>query len=85
MEMMLDASGNKQIERTWHMNQNPGCPQGGMEKLTNGDKSTQPRPHRIPESLSAFCNIVSFTAANTSLMLLVSVAWVRLFTHKQSG
>lgn len=32
----------------------------------------------MPESLSAFCNIVSFTAANTSRIFEVSVACVRL-------
>ena len=34
--------------------------------------------HNIPESFSAFCNIVSFTAAKTSRMFVVSVACVRL-------
>jgi len=34
--------------------------------------------HNIPESFRAFCRIVSFTAAKTSRMLVVSVAWVRL-------
>lgn len=34
--------------------------------------------HRIPESLSAFWRIVSLTAAKTSLMLVVSVACVKL-------
>lgn len=33
---------------------------------------------RIPESLSAFCRIVSFTAAKTSRIFDVSVACVRL-------
>jgi len=33
--------------------------------------------YRIPESRSAFCRIVSFTAANTNRMLLVSVACVK--------
>lgn len=33
---------------------------------------------RIPESFSAFCRIVSLTAANTRRMLEVSVACVRL-------
>ena len=37
-----------------------------------------PKYHSIPESFNAFCSIVSFTAANTSRMLLVSVACVRL-------
>jgi hypothetical protein len=32
----------------------------------------------MPESLSAFCSIVSLTAANTSRMFDVSVACVRL-------
>lgn len=34
--------------------------------------------HRMPESFSAFCKIVSLTAANTSRMFVVSVACVRL-------
>ena len=34
--------------------------------------------YRIPESFKAFCKIVSLTAAKTSRMLVVSVAWVRL-------
>ena len=34
--------------------------------------------HNIPESLRAFCKIVSFTAAKTSRTLVVSVACVRL-------
>lgn len=34
--------------------------------------------YRIPESLRAFWRMVSFTAAKTSRMLEVSVAWVRL-------
>lgn len=34
--------------------------------------------HKMPESFNAFCNIVSFTAAKTSLILDVSVACVRL-------
>ena len=33
--------------------------------------------YRIPESLSAFCKMVSFTAAKTILILLVSVACVK--------
>lgn len=31
----------------------------------------------MPESRSAFCKMVSLTAANTRRMLLVSVAWVK--------
>lgn len=34
--------------------------------------------HKMPESFSAFCRIVSFTAANTSLIFDVSVACVKL-------
>lgn len=34
--------------------------------------------YRMPESLSAFCSIVSFTAAKTRRMFEVSVACVRL-------
>ena len=34
--------------------------------------------YRMPESLSAFCNIVSLTAANTRRIFDVSVACVRL-------
>ena len=34
--------------------------------------------HRMPESLRAFCKMVSFTAANTKRIFVVSVAWVRL-------
>lgn len=41
------------------------------------------RYHRIPDSLRAFCKIVSFTVTKTSLMLDVSVAWVIL--HSQDG
>lgn len=32
----------------------------------------------MPESLRAFCRMVSLTAANTNRMFVVSVAWVRL-------
>ena len=35
----------------------------------------------MPESLSAFCSIVSFTAANTNRMFDVSVACVKLRTQ----
>lgn len=35
--------------------------------------------YRIPEAFSAFCIIVSFTAANTSRIFVVSVACVRLY------
>ena len=34
--------------------------------------------HNIPDSAKALCKIVSLTAANTSLMLDVSVACVKL-------
>ena len=36
--------------------------------------------HKMPESLSAFCRIVSLTAANTSRIFVVSVACVKLRT-----
>lgn len=36
------------------------------------------KDHKMPESLSAFCRIVSLTAAKTSRMFDVSVACVRL-------
>lgn len=35
-------------------------------------------PYKIPESIKAFCKMVSLTAAKTNRMLVVSVAWVRL-------
>jgi hypothetical protein len=34
--------------------------------------------YRMPESFNAFCSIVSFTAANTSRIFVVSVACVKL-------
>jgi len=34
--------------------------------------------HNMPESFKAFCRIVSFTAAKTSRMFVVSVACVKL-------
>ena len=40
--------------------------------------------HRIPESRSALFNIVSLTAAKTSLMLDVSVACVKLTPESAS-
>lgn len=36
----------------------------------------------MPDSISAFCSIVSLTAAKTSRILEVSVAWVRLFEEE---
>lgn len=36
------------------------------------------RNYRMPESFSAFCSIVSLTAANTRRMFVVSVACVKL-------
>ena len=41
-------------------------------------KTAAARYHRIPDSLSAFCKIVSFTVMKTSLILDVSVACVIL-------
>ena len=40
--------------------------------------------YRIPESFKAFCKIVSLTAAKTSRMLVVSVAWVRLKVKEEA-
>lgn len=37
--------------------------------------------YRMPESRSAFVRMVSFTAAKTSRIFVVSVAWVRLRPH----
>ena len=37
--------------------------------------------YRMPESARALCSIVSLTAAKTSRMFDVSVAWVRLFVR----
>jgi len=45
---------------------------------TRRDDNTRNGVHRIPESFSAFCSIVSFTAAKTSRIFVVSVACVRL-------
>ena len=39
--------------------------------------------HRIPDAFRAFCIIVSFTAANTSRIFVVSVACVRLKAPSQ--
>ena len=36
--------------------------------------------YKIPDAFKAFCIIVSFTAANTSRIFVVSVACVRLRT-----
>ena len=60
----------------------PLPPVGRMkEKSTGvGDATTAVRhDHRMPESFRAFCRIVSLTAAKTSRMLVVSVAWVKLW------
>lgn len=43
-----------------------------------GEQDGNAANHSIPESFSAFCNIVSFTAAKTSRIFDVSVACVRL-------
>lgn len=42
------------------------------------DNKKPKKRHRMPESLSAFCRIVSLTAAKTSLIFVVSVACVKL-------
>jgi hypothetical protein len=41
--------------------------------------------YKMPESFSAFCNIVSFTAAKTRRMFDVSVACVRLGGSAKNG
>ena len=43
------------------------------------------RYHRIPDSLRAFCRMVSFTVMKTSLMLDVSVACVMLHPMLVNG
>lgn len=48
-------------------------------------RNKENRNYRIPESFNAFCRIVSFTAANTKRMFVVSVAWVRLITRFEFG
>lgn len=56
-------------------------PQGTVlsttEVVATPRKVDEPSHHNIPESLSAFCKIVSLTAAKTSRMFEVSVACVR--------
>jgi hypothetical protein len=47
-------------------------------RLTSRETKDLNTYHSIPESFRAFCSIVSFTAAKTNLMLVVSVACVRL-------
>ena len=42
-----------------------------------GERETNDH-YRTPESFTTFCNILSFTAANTSRILPVSVAYVKL-------
>jgi len=41
--------------------------------------------HNMPESFKAFCKIVSFTAAKTSRMFVVSVACVKLEMVSDAG
>ena len=66
----------------------------GSERRTGGRRDTWryvenlmiliggPGGHRIPDAFKAFCIIVSFTAANTSRIFVVSVACVRLPRHQ---
>lgn len=44
----------------------------------DGHRLNRPSDQRIPESLNAFCRMVSFTAAKTRRIFVVSVAWVKL-------
>ena len=46
--------------------------------LVGGEGGGWGGDYKMPESLRAFCNIVSFTAAKTSRIFDVSVACVRL-------
>ncbi len=73
---MRDVARGRRAERS---NTLPG------EESAKGDRTCSGRAegqkdgdYSIPESLSAFCNIVSFTAANTSRIFVVSVACVKL-------
>ena len=49
-------------------------------KQGRNTRKTDGSVHRIPESLSAFCNIVSWATTNTSRIFVVSVACVKLTT-----
>jgi len=54
--------------------------EGGKGKGKGTRKENEVRKnqnYRMPESFNAFCRIVSFTAANTKRMFVVSVACVR--------
>ena len=81
-----DERRRMRCERSARARQRTVCDSSGRRSETDTHpckKDTQhtarrARGYRIPESLSAFCNIVSFTAANTSRILLVSVACVKL-------
>lgn len=49
----------------------------GLRSIPYSFLKEDTKNHRMPLSLSAFWRIVSLTAAKTSLMFDVSVAWVR--------
>jgi len=52
---------------------------GGIDATAEGEVICVSRgSHNIPESFKAFCRMVSFTAAKTSRIFVVSVACVRL-------
>lgn len=62
------------------MTPNHHMPRSTPEQCTHQDerKRLDHGFHKIPESFRAFCRIVSFTAANTRRIFVVSVACVRL-------
>jgi len=49
----------------------------GKERDEKENEVRKNQNYRMPESFNAFCRIVSFTAANTKRMFVVSVACVR--------
>lgn len=53
----------------------------GGEPISIGESGN----HKIPDAFKAFCIIVSFTAANTSRIFVVSVACVRLHAELDHG
>jgi len=71
---MMDARGEKQSQRT----SNDGYETTKSNGTTQTGTATAGGAHNTPESLGVFHNIVSLTAADTSRMLVVSVACVRL-------
>lgn len=51
------------------------------ERVPQSKKRRHGHGYSIPESFNAFCSIVSFTAAKTRRILLVSVACVKLHSE----